>query len=143
MGPAGSPRRRALAAFEAIERVFDAAFGSACNPLRHLGALGFLFFWLLAGSGIYLYAALDTSAAGAYRSIDELSRGQWYLGGLLRSLHRYSADAFVVVTLAHLLREFLLGRYSGFRRFSWLTGVPLPLSVFASCSTGCRSSPRP
>ncbi|MEO8202348.1 MAG: hydrogenase iron-sulfur subunit [Betaproteobacteria bacterium] len=135
MGPVGSPRRRALAAFEAIERAFDAAFGSAGNPLRHLGALGFLFFWLLAGSGIYLYAALDTSAAGAYRSIDELSRGQWYLGGLLRSLHRYSADALVVVTLAHLLREFLLGRYSGFRRFSWLTGAPLPLFVFA-CGIG-------
>jgi len=135
MEPAGSPRRRALAAFEALERAFDAAFGSAGNPLRHLGALGFLFFWLLAGSGIYLYAVLDTSAAGAYRSIDELSRGQWYLGGLLRSLHRYSADAFVVVMLAHLLREFLLGRYSGFRRFSWLTGAPLPLFVFA-CGIG-------
>ena len=57
--------------------------------------------------------------------IDRLSREQWYLGGLLRSLHRYAADAFVVVTLAHVLREWLHGRYHGFRRFSWLTGVPL------------------
>ncbi|MBS0338388.1 MAG: hydrogenase iron-sulfur subunit [Proteobacteria bacterium] len=135
MDPAGSLRSRGLAAFEGLERVFDAAFGSALNPLRHLGALGFLCFWLLAVSGIYLYAALDTSVGGAWRSVDELSREQRYLGGLLRSVHRYAADAFVIVTLAHLVRELLLGRYAGFRRFSWLTGVPLPLFVFA-CGIG-------
>ncbi len=67
------------------------------NPLRHLGALGFLLFWLLGISGIYLFAVLDTSAEGAYRSIDQLSRQQWYLGGVLRSVHRYAADAFIVV----------------------------------------------
>lgn len=135
MNPLAYLRNPALHAFEAAERTFDTAFGSAANPLRHLGALGFMFFWWLAISGIYLYAALDTSVGGAWRSIDALSRGQWYLGGLLRSLHRYCADAFMVVTLLHLAREFLLGRYSGFRRFSWLTGVPLPLFVFA-CGIG-------
>ena len=110
--------------------------GSALNPLRHLGALGFLCFWLLAASGIVLYAVLDTSVAGAYRSIAELSRQPWYLGGWLRSLHRYAADAFVVLMLAHLLREWLFGRYHGFRRFSWLTGVPLLLFAFVSAIGG-------
>ena len=77
-----------------LARVFDAAFGSKLNPLRNLGSLGFLFFWLLAISGIYVYAVLDTSATGAYLSIDRLSRTQWYLGGILRSVHRYAADSF-------------------------------------------------
>ena len=135
MDPNGLPPSRALAAFTSVERVFDSAFGSAGNPLRHLGSLGFLCFWLLAVSGLYLYAVLDTSVEGAYRSIDELSHEQWYLGGWLRSLHRYAADAFVIVTFAHVLREFLLGRYSHFRRFSWLTGVPLPLFMLA-CGIG-------
>ena len=94
-------------------------------PWQHLGALGFLFFWLLAVTGVYLYAALDTSVEGVYNSIAWLTREQWYLGGIIRSLHRYAADAFIVATLLHLTRELLLGRYSGFRRFSWLTGVPL------------------
>ncbi|WP_298828322.1 hydrogenase iron-sulfur subunit [uncultured Piscinibacter sp.] len=119
-----------------LEHGFDTAFGSALNPLRHLGALGFLMFWLLAVSGIYLYAALDTSAEGAWRSIDALSREQWYLGGVLRSLHRYAADAFVLLMLAHLLREWLFGHWSGFRRFSWLTGVPLLLFAFVSAVGG-------
>ena len=55
---------------------------------------------MVAVSGIYLYAVLDTSVDGAYRSIDGLSREQWYLGGVLRSLHRYAADAFVLVMAA-------------------------------------------
>ena len=130
--PLNALRRAALAGYRQIERGFDTLFGAPLNPWRHLGALGFFFFWLLALSGIYLYAVLDTSAEGAYASIDSLSREQWYLGGVLRSLHCYAADAFVVVTLAHLVREWLLGHYHGFRRFSWLTGVPLLLFAFVS-----------
>jgi quinol-cytochrome oxidoreductase complex cytochrome b subunit/coenzyme F420-reducing hydrogenase delta subunit len=128
--------RGALIAYHRIERGFDRAFGAALNPWRHLGALGFLFFWIIALTGLYLYAALDTSVDGVYRSINWLSREQWYLGGVLRSLHRYAADAFVLVTLLHLAREFLLGRYSGFRRFSWLTGVPLLWFIYISGVVG-------
>jgi coenzyme F420-reducing hydrogenase delta subunit/Pyruvate/2-oxoacid:ferredoxin oxidoreductase delta subunit len=118
-------------AFRRLDHVFDTAFGSGLNPLRNLGSLGFLFFWLLAISGIYIYAVLDTSASGAYRSIDNLSRTQWYLGGILRSVHRYAADGFILVVLAHLLREWVFGHFHGFRRFSWWTGVPLLFFCFA------------
>jgi len=136
MHPLRATRLHALSGFQSVERLLDRVCGSRLNPLRQLGALGFLLFWMLAGSGIYLYAVLDSSAEGAYRSIDALSRQQWYLGGILRSLHRYAADAFIVVMLLHLLREGLLGRYSGFRRFSWLTGVPLLLLAFTSAIGG-------
>ena len=66
-------RLHALAAFQWVEHRLDRAFGTRLNPLRQLGALGFMLFWLLAVSGIYLYAVLDSSAEGAYVSIDELS----------------------------------------------------------------------
>jgi len=128
-------RESALAAWSHCERTLDTLFGGVLNPLRHLGALAFLFFWLLALSGIYLYAVLDTSVEGAYRSIDELSRNQWWFGGVVRSLHRYAADAFVLVTVLHLLREWLHGHYRGFRRYSWLTGVPLLLFAYI-CGVG-------
>jgi quinol-cytochrome oxidoreductase complex cytochrome b subunit len=129
-------RETALAAWRGLEHGFDAAFGSARNPLRQLGTLGFLMFWLLAVSGIYLYAVLDTSVEASWHSIEQLSRSPWSLGGLLRSLHRYAADAFVLLMLAHLLREWLAGHWSGFRRFSWLTGVPLLLFAFVSAIGG-------
>ncbi|MBA4260535.1 MAG: methyl-viologen-reducing hydrogenase subunit delta [Comamonadaceae bacterium] len=128
-------RLAGLAVYVRVERLFDAAFGAARNPLRHLGATGFMLFWWLALSGIYLYAVLDTSVAGAHRSIQALSQGPWAVGGVLRSLHRYSADAFVLVMGLHLLREGLHGRYHGFRRHPWLTGVPLLPLVFV-CAVG-------
>ena len=125
-----------MAAWRRVEHGFDAAFGAPLNPLRQLGALGFLCFWLLAASGIYLYAFLDTSAAGAYRSIVDLSQQPLGLGGLLRSLHRYAADAFVILLALHLLREWLHRHYRGVRRYSWLTGVPPIVLVFASAIGG-------
>lgn len=101
--------------------------------MRHLGALGFFLFWVLAASGIYLYARLDTSAAGAYASIGGL---EWWLGGVLRSAHRYAADLFVVVALAHLARELWLGRFRGWHAFAWLSGVPLVALLYASGLVG-------
>ena len=95
------------------------------NPLRHLGSIAMLMFWVLLASGVYLYAAIDTSVSGAYASIDRLSREQWWLGGILRSVHRYAADLFVLCTLLHLLREWVLGRFRGFRRMTWWTGTAL------------------
>jgi ferredoxin/coenzyme F420-reducing hydrogenase delta subunit len=118
-----------------VEHAFDRPFGGALNPLKHLGALAFMLFGLLALTGVVLYALLDTSAQGAYRSIDELSRSAWGLGSALRGLHRYAADAFVLVTLAHLVREWMLGRYKAFRSYSWLTGVPLLAFAYA-CGIG-------
>jgi coenzyme F420-reducing hydrogenase delta subunit/ferredoxin len=119
-----SARARAYAGWQAVESGLDAAFGARANPLRRLGALGFLLFWIVAATGIYLYVFLDTSVAGAWRSVEDL--------GVMRSLHRYAADALVVVTLAHLAREWLTGHAGGFRWFSWLSGVPLVVLLYAS-----------
>ena len=115
-----------------IEEIFDAPFGGGSNPLRHLGAMGLYFLWIVVGTGLYLYTVLDTSIDGVYNSIGYQSRELWYLGGVLRSLHRYAADAFVLVMLLHLLREWAYGRYYGFRLYSWATGVPLIWLAYAS-----------
>ena len=130
-----APGNFVTAGYLQLEHAFDTAFGAALNPLKHLGAIAFLLFWLLALSGIILYVVIDTSAQGAYRSIDQLARAPLGLGSVLRGLHRYGADAFVLVMLAHLAREWLRGRYAGFRRFTWLTGVPLLPLAFV-CGIG-------
>jgi coenzyme F420-reducing hydrogenase delta subunit/ferredoxin len=122
----------ALSRLQAVEAWFDGMFGARCNPWRHLGALGFLLFWIVAATGVYLYAVLDTSVDGVYQSIEQLARDQWYLGGLIRSLHRYAADAFMAVMLLHVVKELIYGRFHGFRWFSWISGVPLLwLALFA------------
>jgi ferredoxin/coenzyme F420-reducing hydrogenase delta subunit len=119
------PMHAAARALQALERGADGIFGASANPLRQLGALAFLMLWLLLASGAWLYVVFDTSAAGAHASLDRLAREQPWAGGLVRSLHRYSADAFALFTALHVGREWLLGRYRGFRWFSWVSGVPL------------------
>ena len=131
----GAAQLQLLWAWQRFEHVVDGLTGSGLNPLRHLGSLGFLCFWALAVSGIYLFAVIDTSASGAFRSIERLGQLPWFYGGWLRGVHRYAADAFVLLMGAHLLREWLHGRYARFRRFSWLTGVPLIVFAFV-CAIG-------
>ncbi|MGH6719668.1 MAG: hypothetical protein ACREER_10150, partial [Alphaproteobacteria bacterium] len=69
-----------------------ALVGERWNPLAQLGALGFFLFWIVVVSGVYLYVFFDTSVAGAFRSVEALTREQWYAGGVMRSLHRYASD---------------------------------------------------
>lgn len=127
-----SPIRRVLAR---LEGAFDRAFGAA-NPMYYLGGLAFFLFWIVAASGIYLYVFFETSPVGAFRSVEYLTREQWYLGGVMRSLHRYAADGLMLTMTLHLLRELALGRFRGFRAFSWVTGVPLIWLVFFSGVNG-------
>jgi len=118
-------------ALERLERATDAVFPPPLNPLTHLGALGWFFFWIVVASGIYLYIFFDTGVTGAYRSVESLTHDQWYLGGVMRSLHRYASDALVLVVFAHLLREFIKDRYRGVRWFAWFTGVPMLWLIYA------------
>jgi ferredoxin len=111
--------------WQVLEHAIDRVTSVRDNPLRQLGALGFFFFWIITVTGVYLYAVFDTSVRGAWESVDYLTREQWYLGGVMRSLHRYASAAFALVIVAHLLKEILYRRFSGFRVFSWLTGLPL------------------
>jgi ferredoxin/coenzyme F420-reducing hydrogenase delta subunit len=130
------PRQHGLNAWRRVERGFDSAFGSARNPLRHLGAIGVFAFVVLAVTGIVLYALFDTSVQGAARSIGSLDALPLATGRLLRGVHRFAADLMVIAMALHLLREWLHGHDHGFRRFSWLTGVPLIAFVFTAAIGG-------
>ncbi len=123
-------------AFLRVEALFNAAFGDRLNPLYHLGAISFWLFWLVAGSGLYLYAFFETGVAGAHASVESLTHGQWYAGGILRSIHRYASDGLVVTMLLHMVRHFAFDRMRGFRWFSWVSGVGLVWGVYISGING-------
>ncbi|HWI83476.1 FAD-binding oxidoreductase [Ramlibacter sp.] len=117
--------------FMHLEALFNRAFGDRMNPLYHLGAMSFFLFWVVAASGLYLYAFFETGVAEAYSSVAALTHGQWFAGGLLRSAHRYASDAMVVTMTVHLLRHFAFDRFRGFRWFSWTTGVAIIWLLYA------------
>ncbi|MBK7325489.1 MAG: cytochrome b N-terminal domain-containing protein [Propionivibrio sp.] len=122
--------------FMRIENVFNLAFGEKLNPFYHLGTLSFWQFWLLVGSGLYLYIFADTGIDQAYLSVERITHDQWWAGGILRSIHRYATDGMILTMLLHMLRHFAYDRYRGFRSFSWLTGVALLWMVYIAGING-------
>lgn len=129
--------QRALrAGFMAAEAVSNRAFGDRMNPLYHLGQISFFLFWVIAATGLVLYAFFDTSVDGAYRSVEWLTHDTWGAGGLVRSVHRYASDAMVLTMLLHMVRYFAFDRLRGFRAFSWITGVGLLWLTYVSGVNG-------
>jgi NAD(P)H-flavin reductase/ferredoxin len=118
--------------FMQAEAVFNRAFGDRLNPLYYLGAICFYLFWVVTVTGLYLFAFFDTAVSGAYASVESLTHGQRFVGGIMRSVHRYASDAMVVLMFVHMLRYFAFDRLRGFRWFAWVTGVILIWFVYVS-----------
>ena len=110
--------------FQTVEGWLDRVFTPAWNPFHHFGALGFFYYWIVAVSGVYIYIFFDTSTTEAYATVEYLTHDQWYLGGVMRSLHRYASDGLVLMMAVHIVREFAYDRYRGARWYTWVTGVP-------------------
>lgn len=119
-----------------LRRGLQMVFGAKFNPMYHLGALTIFFFWVVLVSGIYVFIFFETSIFGAYSTVEYLTHEQWYLGGVMRSLHRYASDAAIITLALHMLSEFAAGRYRGARWYSWFTGIPLLWMVFPLGITG-------
>ena len=124
------------AGFRLLQQPLIRAFGAADNPLNHLGSLTIFFCWIVLVSGVWLLIFFRTSVDGAFESVEYLTHEQWYLGGIMRSLHRYASDAAIVTVLLHILKEFSLDAYRLNRWFNWVTGTPLVWMLFALGITG-------
>ncbi len=122
--------------FNQLDNLFSLAFTPQWNPMYQLGALSFFYFWVVAATGVYLFIFFETSISGAHTSLEQITHGQWYIGGVMRSFHRYASAAMGICMTLHMLREFALDRYSGVRWFSWVSGIPLLWLLFASAIGG-------
>jgi NAD(P)H-flavin reductase/quinol-cytochrome oxidoreductase complex cytochrome b subunit len=122
--------------FTRTEAVFTRFFGNKLNPFYHLGTIAFWQFWLVFGSGFYLYAFADTGVHDAYASVERITHEQWWLGGIMRSIHRYATNGMILCMVLHLLRHFAYDKYRGFSWFSWVSGVVLLWMVYIAGING-------
>jgi len=122
--------------FLRIEIALNGTFGSSFNPFYYLGAITYLMFWVIVVSGFYIYAFYDTGVEDAYNSVEKITHVQWYLGGIMRSLHRYASDGMVLAAVLHMLRNFVFDRYRDFRWFSWVTGIVVLWLVYMAGING-------
>ena len=128
--------RAGQAAFLAVEKLFNHAFGEASNPFYYLGAISYYLLWVVVATGLYLYAFFSTGVAEAYESVEAITHGQRWVGGILRSLHRYASDGMVLTMLLHVVRHFSFDHYRSFRWFSWVSGVVVLWLVYVSGING-------
>jgi len=122
--------------FLAAEAVGNRIFGDRLNPLYYLGATSYWMFWLVVASGLYLYAFYETGIDKTYASMESITHGQWFAGGILRSVHRYASDAMVLTMMLHMLRHFSFDRYRSFRAFSWVSGIVVMWLIYVSGVNG-------
>ena len=129
--------------FLKVETLFNFAFGDRQNPLYYLGPIAYYLMWLVVASGLYLYAFFETSVDGAYASVDKLTLGQWYAGGVMRSVHRYASDGVVITMLLHVARHWAFDDAKARRELGWERrgldeGLPTTLAYLAA-----EDPPRP
>jgi NAD(P)H-flavin reductase len=122
--------------FLSLESGLNKVFGPTFNPFYYLGAIAYLMFWIIIVSGFYIYAFYDTGVDDAFSSVERITHNQWYLGGVMRSLHRYASDGMILFGILHLLRNFAFDRYRGFRWFSWYTGVAVLWLIYIAGING-------
>ncbi len=118
--------RRALTALQRWTLRLDVAiskvYPSDLNPLYYTGGLTNLFLFILVLSGIFIFFYYVPSLSGAHESVAFLTERVPY-GGLIRGIHRYAADAFVVAALLHLFRNWFTDRYLFSRDSPWISGM--------------------
>lgn len=120
----------------AVEEWANRVFTPKYNPFYYLGAITIFLMWLLLISGLYLFIFYKINAKGAYQSVQYLTEDQWYLGGIMRSIHRYASDGMVIVIILHILRVFFTDRYRRYRWIAWVSGVALLILTIIEGITG-------
>lgn len=119
MRPISSSSRRLLAGCDALA---TRLYGWRLNPLHQSGTLAVLMLLVMLATGLFLVFVYRIGAPA--ESVARLAADPW-LGGPLRSVHRYASDLFVLAALLHAFRMFAQRRNWGPRSLAWVSGLGL------------------
>jgi quinol-cytochrome oxidoreductase complex cytochrome b subunit len=100
-----------------------------------LGGMAAMLLIIQVITGLLLKFHYEPSPESAYNSILNLQESLLF-GKMLRSIHHWSAIAFVWIAFLHLLRVAFTGAYRPPRDVTWITGLVLLLLVVLSNFTG-------
>lgn len=87
-----------------------------------MGAVANTTFFIALVTGILLLFWYSPSVNHAYDSVVGM-QNESFLGGLMRSLHRYSSDACMLFVLLHGLQTFFARKIGGARWLAWVSGI--------------------
>lgn len=95
----------------------------ALNPLAQLGPAANVMLLVATLSGVLLLIWYSASVQSAWHSLADL--GPRSLGGIVRSVHRYSSDLTMLLVLAHAGRALLARKFADARWLAWVSGLGL------------------
>ncbi|SNZ16674.1 Cytochrome b subunit of the bc complex [Hydrogenobacter hydrogenophilus] len=120
---------RLYANFQRLTYPLSGLFSSRYNPFYHLGAIAVFLLVIDVISGVYLFFFYSIDPQTSHASVEAISRS--FLGSIMRGIHRYSSDALILTTLAHMLHVIITDRFRMFRWVAWVTGVATLLIFLA------------
>lgn len=118
-------------AWLALEKGINRVTTDRFNPFYYLGAICIFFLWAILVTGLYLFFFYSITAKGAYQSVEAITHTQWYLGGVMRSVHRYASDGLVIAMILHTVRCYAVDRYKHWRWLAWISGVMCAWVIWA------------
>ncbi len=104
------------------------------NPFAHLGAAANVMLIVATVSGVFMLIWYSPSVQFAWESLGSLAPRS--LGGLMRSVHRYSSDLLMMLVLTHAVRMFLARKFADARWLAWASGIALIALVWFIGWTG-------
>lgn len=116
-----------------LDVFFNILYSSQWNPIYRTGTISILLLVIIITTGLYLLFFYRLSAP--YESIVDISN-QWWLGGWIRSLHRYASDFAVLFVVVHIIRMFTEKKSFGPRTLAWISGVFCLFLLFGIGWTG-------
>jgi Fe-S-cluster-containing hydrogenase component 2/coenzyme F420-reducing hydrogenase delta subunit len=128
------PLRKLEKIWSNLEGWVNRIMGTTYNPLYHLDTLAIYLLIVITVTGIYLTVIYRPGAEVAYASVERIS-AHW-LGSLMRSIHRYASDGFLLVTVIHGLKTFLGDRFSSARWLAWVSGWVMVIFSWAIGTMG-------
>jgi cytochrome b6 len=138
-GPARTNRTRSLAVFGNLflhflpVKVRERSL--RVRATYYLGSVSLLLFVVLTITGILLMLYYHPAVPQAYRDMKDL-RFVVSNGVFLRNMHRFAAQAMVLLVFWHMFHVFYRGGYRPPHEFNWVVGVLLLLVTLFLSYTG-------
>ncbi len=120
---------------EPHKKFFQRPLPQGINYSYCLGGIAFTLYLISAATGILLAIYYVPSVGEAYTSVIRINE-EVFLGWLVRSMHKWSANLLIVFVMLHALRVFVNGSYKPPRELNWVAGVFTFVLSMASGFTG-------
>jgi Pyruvate/2-oxoacid:ferredoxin oxidoreductase delta subunit/coenzyme F420-reducing hydrogenase delta subunit len=108
--------------FRKLDTVTQRFIPDEFHPFTQSGAIANFMFVVATFTGFLLLIWYNPSVHEAYDTVAAMA-DKPFTAELVRSLHRYSSDAFILFVVFHAFKVFFGVRFTGSRWLAWVTGI--------------------